>query len=106
MEKLFTLDAVAEQLALGNKLHSFQRIIEVDLDSKTKTEKVVATVDKFMLAVDLSDLPYKDAADEWMNTYLESFTRIEIKGRYGRFATLPYSQKDTLMPQIIKLFNN
>lgn len=90
MTTLTDKDSILEQLANGNKLTSYRRVITIDLTTNTKEETYQATVDKLIM-------PNQDADDElaraWLDKYTPDYTTISIKGRGGMLATLPYSQK-------------
>lgn len=102
MTTLTDKDSILEQLANGNKLTSYRRVITIDLTANTKTETYQATVDKLIM-------PSADADDElarmWMDKYTPDYTTIQIHGRGGMLATLPYSQKD-MLPKILGIFNH
>lgn len=102
MTTLTDKDSILEQLANGNKLTSYKRIITIDLRANTKTETYQATVERLVM-------PNQDADDEmaraWLEKYTADYTTITIKGRGGMLATLPYAQKD-MLPRIIGLFNH
>lgn len=102
MTTLTDKDSILEQLANGNKLTTYRRVITIDLTANTKTETYQATVEKLIM-------PQADADDElaraWLDKYTPDYTTISIKGRGGMLATLPYSQKD-MLPKILGIFNH
>lgn len=101
--KLYTEDAIIEQLANGNKLRKIKRNIEINLEKKTKTEKVEGEFAELVLP-DITDTVICRDAETWYSEYISEFTTITIIGRDGRIATLPYSAKDRLT-EIINIFN-
>lgn len=104
---LYTLAAIQEQLALGNKLTALRRVITIDLATRSKTETVTAKVERVMLPKDpAAPPPYEAEAAGWLDAHLGDYTSITVKGRGGALATLPYSKKDTMLPRIVSIFNS
>lgn len=105
--ELYTLDAIREQLALGNKLTALRRVITIDLARQTKGETITAKIERVMLPQDpAAPLPYEHEAAAWLDAHLGDYTSITVKGRGGAVATLPYNKKDTMLPRIVSLFNS
>lgn len=104
---LYTLDAIREQLALGNKLTALRRVITIDLATRSKTETVTAKVERIMLPQDPgTPPPFEAEAAAWLDFHLGDYTTITVKGRGGALATLPYCKKDTMLPRIVSIFNS
>lgn len=104
MTTLTDRDSILEQLAHGNKLTSYKRTIIIDLQHNTKVEQYQATVDKLIIPHGGGEAD-EEMAQMWLDRYTPDYTTIQVKGRGGMLATLPYSQKG-MLNRIVSIFNH
>lgn len=105
MDNIVTVDALVEQLALGNKIETIKRTITVDLPRKTKRERLEARFKKLLIPSEAVNPLYEKEARQWVESFLDDYTIIEVVGQLGKRASLPYKQKDKYLPEIIRIFN-
>lgn len=64
----------------------------------------MAQVEKLIMPK-LDDSADEEMAQIWIDEYTNDYTTIQIIGRGGKVATLPYNQKD-LLPRVLSIFNH